>query len=64
MRAYVGVSPHPFFAVTGEDGTFTLTGVPPGTYTVEAVHETYGRKHNQITLLRGGRATMEFRYGE
>ena len=64
MRAYVAVSPHPFFAVSGEDGTFTLNGVPPGTYTVEAVHEKYGRKQSSVTLSPGGRATMEFSYGE
>ena len=42
MNAYVGVLDHPFFAVTGEDGKFTLKGLPPGTYTVEAWHEKLG----------------------
>jgi len=36
MKAYVGVLKHPFFAVSAEDGTFTIKGVPPGTYTVAA----------------------------
>lgn len=63
MRSYVGVSPHPFFAVTGEDGSFTLQGVPPGTYTVEAVHEKYGRKEGTLTLMPSGKATLEFTYG-
>ncbi len=36
MKAYVGVMKHPFFAVSAEDGTFTIKGVPPGTYTVAA----------------------------
>ncbi len=44
MRAYLSVVSHPFFAVTAEDGTFTLKGVPPGTYTVEVIHEKFGRK--------------------
>ena len=35
MRAYIGVVGHPFFAVTGDDGTFTIKGLPPGTYTIE-----------------------------
>ena len=35
MRAYIGVVSHPFFAVTGDDGTFTMKGLPPGTYTIE-----------------------------
>jgi plastocyanin len=32
MSAYGGVMSHPFFAVTGADGTFSLKGVPPGEY--------------------------------
>ena len=55
----IGVSPHPFFAVTGDDGSFTLKGVPPGTYTVEAVHEKYGRKEGKLTLAPNGSATLE-----
>ena len=26
--------PHPFFAVTGDTGAFTINGIPPGTYTL------------------------------
>jgi hypothetical protein len=63
MRAYIGVSPHPFFAVTGEDGTFTLNAVPPGTYTIEAVHEKYGSKEGRLTVAPKGTATIEFTYG-
>ena len=63
MRSYIGVSPHPFFAVTGDDGTFTLKGVPPGTYTIEAVQEKYGRKEGKLTLAPSGNATMDFTYG-
>ncbi|MHB8653082.1 MAG: carboxypeptidase regulatory-like domain-containing protein [Terriglobia bacterium] len=36
MRAYIGVVKNPFFAVTGSDGTFTIKGLPPGDYTLEA----------------------------
>ncbi|MGH7447488.1 MAG: carboxypeptidase regulatory-like domain-containing protein, partial [Longimicrobiales bacterium] len=38
MRAYVGVLDHPYFAVSGEDGAFSIGNLPPGTYTVEAWH--------------------------
>lgn len=39
MSAYVHVLEHPFFAVTGEDGTFTIKGMPPGEYEVTVLHE-------------------------
>jgi plastocyanin len=63
MRSYIAVSPHPFFAVTGDDGTFALKGVPPGTYTIEAVHEKYGRKVGSVTLAPNGNVTIDFAYG-
>ena len=63
MRSWIAVSPHPFFAVTGSDGSFRLNGVPPGTYTIEAVHEQFGRKQATLTLAPGGAATLDFSYG-
>lgn len=38
MFAYIGVVDHPYFAVTDKDGNYTIKNVPPGKYTVEAVH--------------------------
>jgi hypothetical protein len=42
MTGYVAVTDHPFFAVTGDDGSFTIPNVPAGTYTIEAWHERFG----------------------
>ncbi len=50
MMGYIGVLNHPFFAVTGEDGSFKIENVPPGEYTVEAWHETYGTKTKKIVV--------------
>jgi plastocyanin len=45
MRAHVVVTDHPYFAVTGDDGGFTLANVPAGrTFTIEAWHPTLGKK--------------------
>jgi plastocyanin len=50
MNAYVGVVAHPYFAVTGQDGSFDLPKLPPGTYTLEAWHETLGTQTKQVTV--------------
>lgn len=38
MFAYVGVVPHPYFAVSGKDGSFKIPNLPPGDYVIEAIH--------------------------
>jgi len=50
MHAYVGVLDHPLFSVSAADGTFTISGVPPGTYTIEAVHEKLGAQTQIVTV--------------
>jgi plastocyanin len=62
MRAYIGVVNNPFFAVTGEDGSFTLKGLPPGTYTVEAWHEKYGTQDMQVTVAAKDSKTVDFSF--
>jgi hypothetical protein len=66
MKAYVGVLKHPLFAVTAEDGTFTIKGVPPGKYTVVAWHEGPGNgteKTMEVTVPANGSATADFTFG-
>jgi hypothetical protein len=41
MNSELLVVDHPYYAVTDEHGNFKITGVPPGTYTVEAWHENW-----------------------
>ena len=50
MRAYANVVTHPFFDVTGADGSFEIKGLPPGTYTIEAWHERLGTQTQQVTI--------------
>ena len=50
MGAYVGILPHPFFSVSSEKGVFEITGLPPGEYTVEAWHETYGTQTQTVKI--------------
>ena len=50
MKAYAGVVDHPYFAVTGEDGTFKFPPLPPGDYVIESWHEEYGTQTESITV--------------
>jgi plastocyanin len=50
MNAYVGVLPHPYFAVTDNAGSFALNSLPPGTYTIEAWHEKLGTATQTVTV--------------
>jgi plastocyanin len=68
MKAYFGVMKHPFFAVSAEDGSFKITGVPPGKYTVVAWHEPSGggngtEKTMEVTVTAKGSATADFSFG-
>jgi plastocyanin len=62
MSAFVGVVSHPFFAVSGADGMFTISGLPAGTYTIEAWHEKMGTQTQQVTVPDGGAATADFSF--
>ena len=66
MRAYVGVVSSPFFAVTGSDGTFTIKGLPPGDYTIEAWSAVGGgegqRQEMKVTVAPKGSAKADFAF--
>ena len=67
MKAYIGVLKHPFFSVSAEDGTFTIAGVPAGTYTVAAWHEGGPQgteKTMQVTVPANGSGKADFAFGE
>jgi len=62
MLAYVNVMPHPFYAVSAADGTFTIKGLPPGEYEIEAWHEKYGAKTMKVTVAEKADAKADFSY--
>ena len=60
MVAYAHVLSHPFFAVTGEKGTFKIQGLVPRAYTIEAWHAKLGAQKQKIRLNAGETKTVEF----
>jgi Carboxypeptidase regulatory-like domain len=50
MKSWMAVMPHPFYAVSQMNGTFTIPNLPPGTYTLVSWHEKYGPQEQQITV--------------
>lgn len=62
MNAWIAVLTHPFFSVTGKDGKFTLSGLDPGTYEIEAWHEKLGVQKATVTLAGGETKTQAFKF--
>jgi plastocyanin len=62
MRGYIGISKSGLQAVTKGDGSFKIDNVPPGKYTVEAWHEKYGTKTQEVTVEAGKPAKVNFKY--
>ena len=62
MRAWVGVVNHPYFAVTGTDGAFSIASLPPGTYTIEAWHEKLGTSTQSVTIAEKETKDVNFTF--
>jgi hypothetical protein len=62
MLGFVHVFDHPFFAVTNEQGAFSIPDLPAGNYILKAWHEDGGTKSQEVTVLENGeiRAAFEF----
>jgi hypothetical protein len=59
MSAYAVVLDHPYFAVTDDQGAFSITGLPAGSYTLEAWHEKYGAQTQTVVVGSGETKSVE-----
>ncbi len=63
MHCVAGVFTHPFYAVTGADGTFKITGLPAGSYTLAAYQEKYGESApSKVDLKDGETKSLDFAF--
>ena len=62
MSAWIVVNPNPFFATTGPDGAFTIEHLPPGSYTLEAWHETLGIRTAEVSIEEGQNTSVSFEF--
>ncbi len=60
MFAFMGVVEHPYFAVSGKDGAFKIPNLPPGKYTLEAVHPKAGVQTQEVTVADSAAANFTF----
>jgi len=63
MLGFVHVFDHPFFAVTNEQGAFSIPDLPPGNYVLKAWHEDAGIKSQEIAVPESGDVRVSFEFG-
>ncbi len=59
MEGWIYVVDNPYYAVTGADGKFTITDVPPGDYKLVAVQSFTGPVELPVTVTGGQSTKLE-----
>ena len=62
MAAYIAIMPHPWAAITDENGRFTLHNVPAGAHKIYAWHEALGTLVHEVHLNGEGSTTADFQF--
>jgi plastocyanin len=63
MGGVIVVLENPYFAVTGDDGTFKIADVPPGTYTLKTWSEKLPQHSQQISVSAGAQSNVHIDLG-
>jgi plastocyanin len=62
MASYIGVVDNPFYAVSDDQGSFTIKNLPAGEYELEAWHEKYGTQTMKVTVGASDTKTADFTF--
>jgi hypothetical protein len=62
MSSSIAVFDHPFFAISGDNGGYSIAELPPGEYLLEAWHATLGTRQQRVTVTAGGTSAVSFTF--
>lgn len=62
MKAYVHVVQHAYHAISNGDGSFEMTQVPPGKYSLKVWHDNLGELVQTVDVREGDTAEITFTY--
>jgi hypothetical protein len=64
MFGFMMAPGHPYAVVVGEDGSYSIDGVPSGDYTVKAWHPRFGIQKTKISVSAGATASADFMFSD
>lgn len=64
MHAWAFAADNPYVAVTRDDGSFAIDGLPAGSYELKAWHPVLGEKTATIDVKDGAAATASFEFSK
>jgi len=64
MSGWIVVVDHPYYTITDVDGNFSLSDIPPGTYTLHCWQEMLGDQTAQVDIEPGKTTSLNFTYNQ
>ncbi len=64
MIAHILVLPNVFYAMPAEDGSYSLSGVPPGSYELTVWHEFFGEVTVRVDVESGGISPVDVTFSD
>ena len=64
MSAFIVVLENPYFAQTGPDGTYRISGVPAGVHLLRCWHKRFPAQERLVRVTETGTVTVDFSFGK